>query len=69
MKLEQYLRLTQQSDETFGKLIGLEKSTIWRIRKGKVFPSWATMLRIKAATNGAVEPNDFEPSPENEAIE
>jgi DNA-binding XRE family transcriptional regulator len=67
MKLEQYLQLTQQSDEAFGKLIGLEKSTIWRIRKGKVFPSWATMLRIKAATHGAVEPNDFEPVEKQEA--
>lgn len=62
MKLEQYLELTKQSDAAFAELIGLEKSTVWRIRNGKVFPSWRTMQAIERATGGAVQPNDFKPA-------
>ncbi len=46
-------------DEALAALVERDRTTIVRLRAGKYRPSHELMARIAAATNGAVQPNDF----------
>lgn len=61
MKLEDYLSKYGLSDAAFAKRIGVAVSSVWRIRTNRVRPDWPMMEKISAATDGAVNPNDFLP--------
>jgi transcriptional regulator with XRE-family HTH domain len=47
------------SDAAFGERCGMSQSQISRLRNGKSKPSFETIEAIRAATGGAVSPNDW----------
>lgn len=59
MKLSAYLEREALSDEEFGKRVGRDRSTIYRIRNGTHKPSPELMEAIARASEGAVLPNDY----------
>lgn len=62
MKLIDYLRANEITDEAFAAQVGVSK---WGVRKwmyGQRVPRTEEMLAIRDATNGAVTPNDFLPA-------
>lgn len=68
MKLSDYLKRAELSDEDFAARCEVDRTTILRIRAGKHKPSASLMERIALETGGAVQPNDyFDGLPEAEA--
>lgn len=68
MKLSDYLKRAELSDEDFAARCGVDRTTILRIRANKHKPSPGLMERIALETGGAVQPNDyFDGLPESEA--
>jgi len=59
MQLQAYLTDNQISDADFAALIGLDRSSVNRIRNGKQTPSAEIMRTIAEKTRGAVTANDF----------
>ena len=59
MKLSTYMRLRGYRDRHMAELIGLERSTVSRLRRDDCRPSWEVMERLAALTDGEVLPNDF----------
>jgi transcriptional regulator with XRE-family HTH domain len=59
MNLARYLSSKEISDEDFAPLIGVDRATVNRLRRGRHRPSWETIEKIQAATKGAVTANDF----------
>lgn len=58
MKLAEYLKLANLTDADFAQRIGVERSTVTRLR-GDQIPTREVMRAIAEATNGAVTANDF----------
>ena len=58
MTLSDYLKLTDQTDEKFAAKIGVNRSTVTRIRHGN-FPSKTTIDAIVEETGGKVTANDL----------
>lgn len=58
MTLTDYLKREALTDQQFADRVGVDRSTITRIRAGQ-FPSRKTLEAISATTNGAVTANDF----------
>ena len=58
MTLDTYLSDKAITEPAFAALVGIDQSTVNRVRRGAI-PSAAVMRRICAATNGAVTPNDI----------
>ena len=52
-------------DPAVASLVGVQASTVWRLRHGGLpggrFPSQRMIARFVKATNGAVMPNDWLP--------
>lgn len=61
-KLEKYLKQHKLTDAALGERVGLNQSSIWRIRRHNVVPTPATMARLISATNGFLKHSDFYPS-------
>jgi transcriptional regulator with XRE-family HTH domain len=59
MKLSDYMEMAKITDQDFAGRVGLERSTVTRLRNGKTVPSFQTLERIHAETKGAVSFNDF----------
>lgn len=59
MTLQEFLTLKNLSDPDFGVLIGRDRTTVMRLRRGDTKPDWKTMEAIVSATQGEVTPNDF----------
>lgn len=59
MKLATYLETQNLSDVEFASLIGRDRTTVMRLRRGDTKPDWKTLEEISRASNGAVTPNDF----------
>lgn len=59
MKLDTYLATVGITDAIFASRVGVDRTTISRLRNGKVRPDWKTLDAIVAVTDGAVTPNDF----------
>jgi DNA-binding transcriptional regulator YdaS (Cro superfamily) len=62
MQLGEYLKLAAIRDDAFAALIGRDRSTVNRIRRGEIKPDWDTVARIQEATGGAVTAMDFVPA-------
>jgi hypothetical protein len=58
MKLPDYLDSQNVSDARFAALVGTDRRTVWRWRKGSR-PASRYIGAIVAATGGQVEANDF----------
>jgi len=59
MKLDDYLARKRLSPIKFAEAIGVNASTLWRIRLGKQRPKWTTLEAIDRETGGKVTANDF----------
>jgi len=68
MKLADYLSQEGLNDAEFASQCGVDRSTIYRIRKEQTKPTPALMEEIAKQTGGLVQPNDyFDGLPEAEA--
>lgn len=52
--LDQYLRDTGETNEAFGRRVGLHPVSVSRIRNGAQRPSYDRMVKIEAETGGKV---------------
>ena len=59
MKLSVYLKTKGIKNRDFAKLIGVHELSIPRYNTGKSTPSLPTMQKIREATNGDVDIDDF----------
>lgn len=64
MKLSEYLALNKLTATDFAEKSGMAVSTVTRAIRGERQPTWTTLTKIRAATNGKVSANDFWPEPE-----
>lgn len=64
MRLSDYLRLTGESQTEFARRIGVTDGTVTKYLHRGHIPRPEIMTAIREATNDAVTPNDFYPSPE-----
>ena len=62
MTLDAYLTDRDLTDLQFAGLVQADRSTISRLRRGKLTPSFDLLQRIAVATDGQVTPNDFLPA-------
>ena len=67
MKLSDYLKENDLTLSAFAEAVGLDVSTIHRAATGKVIPTRENMDAIVKATGGAVQPNDFYSSENQES--
>jgi transcriptional regulator with XRE-family HTH domain len=63
MKLADYIDAANLNYRKFAELVGIDTSSVNRLRRGETRPDWETVARIAAATKGAVTANDFMPEP------
>lgn len=59
MKLDSYMKLVGKSDADLAKDLGVDRSTVNKLRSGKGKPSFKVAERIFKVTGGAVTANDF----------
>lgn len=59
MTLEQYLIKKKISSSKFAEMIDVSRMTVDRYVTGDRIPKKDVMLKIKKATHGKVQPNDF----------
>jgi transcriptional regulator with XRE-family HTH domain len=59
MTLADYMGKNNLDDDAMASLVGSDRSTISRIRRGKTKPSWDLVDRILDATDRQVTPNDY----------
>lgn len=59
MRLSHYLEKRKLGDAEFASLIGVDRSTVSRLRRTNQKPSEITLSAIVRATNGKVTANDF----------
>ena len=59
MKLSAYLEQTGLSDAEFAALIGVNRSTVSRLRRTDQCPSRQTIAAIAKVTEGKVSADDF----------
>ena len=59
MKLISFLRLNKLSDLAFAESLGVSRAGVRKWMYGQRVPRADEMLKIIAATNGDVMPNDF----------
>ena len=59
MRLIDYLTRNEMTRTAFAQKAGLTVPTVSRTASGRTYPSLTTLRAIVAATEGAVQPNDF----------
>lgn len=59
MKLSDYLKVNGMTDAAFAEIIGVDRSSVTRMRARGQIPSAPVMQEIAAKTNGEVTANDF----------
>lgn len=59
MKLETYLSANKISDAKFAEMIGVDRSSVSRMRSKGQIPSKDAILAIARVTGGEVTANDF----------
>lgn len=59
MTLTDYMNAHGLSDEDFAAKIGVNRTTVSRLRRTNQRPAFATMNAIVSATGGQVTANDF----------
>lgn len=61
--LETYMRQAELDDAALGEMIGKDRTTVSRIRRGVLRPTLDVAASIEAATNGAVPMKSWVESP------
>lgn len=61
MTLDEFLKNSPLTEAAFGELIGCSQGQVNRLRKGGSQPSPERIARIRDATKGKVNFNDFYP--------
>jgi DNA-binding XRE family transcriptional regulator len=61
MHLAEWMALADLTDGKLAALVGFDRSTISRLRRGETFPSWELAAKIKEVSRGAVKADDFLP--------
>lgn len=59
MKLSDYMTLMGLDDAALAERLGVDRTTVLRLRTGKTAPSWKVAARLAEVSLGAVTPNDF----------
>jgi DNA-binding XRE family transcriptional regulator len=59
MKLEEWMREQDVDDDGLAAQLGVDRTTVSRIRRGRQKPSWDLVGRIVTTTGGAVKADDF----------
>lgn len=59
MTLSEYMAQAGLKDENLSKMIGLERSTVTKLRLGRGKPSFKTLIAIEKVTGGKVKASDF----------
>lgn len=59
MTLDEYLKRKRITQQEFAESIGVYQGTVQKWAAGLRYPTHRYLRAIKAATNGAVRPNDF----------
>ena len=59
MRLSDYLKAADLDDAKFAALVGVNRSTISRLRRTNQRPSYQTVNAIAVATGGQVTADDF----------
>lgn len=59
MTLAEYLAREGITQTEFGRRVGVGHSVVSRWVRGERQPEWPMLVRIREATAGAVQPNDF----------
>jgi DNA-binding transcriptional regulator YdaS (Cro superfamily) len=59
MRLDEWMALHGYNDERMAELIGVNQSTVNRIRNGVQKPSGETIVKVEEATKGQVSAKDF----------
>lgn len=59
MRLSDYLTKHKLSEDQFAELIGVNRSTVNRLKRTNQKPSEQTLAAIVRVTNGKVTANDF----------
>jgi transcriptional regulator with XRE-family HTH domain len=59
MTLSEYMAEIGLKDEPLAKMIGVERSTVTKLRLGTGKPSFKTLIAIERVTNGKVRASDF----------
>lgn len=67
MTLADYMTAKKLTDAEFAALVGVNRSTISRLRRLNQRPSFETMAAITQATRGKVTANDFWLAPKRAA--
>ena len=60
MHLADYMEANGLSDQDVAEAIGVDRSTVSRLRRGETSPSKKTRIAIREMTNGAVTADDFD---------
>jgi transcriptional regulator with XRE-family HTH domain len=59
MTLSDYMARNGLSDIDMAALLNTDRKTVWRWKRGRVFPSPKAIREIAAATGGQVAPADW----------
>ena len=59
MNLHEWMIREGYLDQELASLVGSDRTTISRVRRGKVRPSWELIRKLKDASEGCVTANDF----------
>ncbi len=65
MDFTAWLSQSGYSDEDLSDLLGVDKSSVQRLRTQKRHPAWDTMIKIEKISNGIVTINDWRERREN----
>lgn len=61
MGLAEWMSSADLTDQKLAELVGVDRSTITRVRRGDTRPSWELAAKIKEASSGVVTADDFLP--------
>lgn len=59
MTLAEWMKASDVSDEALAEKLGWDRSTISRVRRGKLIPSHGLIAAVVKASNGEVDPATF----------
>lgn len=59
MKLAAYMEMAGLKDDELAETLGLERSTVTKLRLGKSVPSFGILIKIQKLSDNAVTANDF----------
>lgn len=59
MKLAQYMELAKIRDADLAKMLGLDRSTVTKLRLGTSKPSFGVLIKIQELSSNAVTAADF----------